>query len=100
MLGFNAGIELDEPSLRIIADTTGGEYFRARNSEELQAIEATLDRLEPVAQKPTLARPTLPLYPWSLGLALLLSLLMVSQTLWPTLRQRWRIRLTLPRGKP
>lgn len=100
MLGFNPGIELDEPSLRIIADTTGGEYFRARDSQELQAIEATLDRLEPVAQKPTLARPTLPLYPWSLGLALLLSLLVVSQTLWPTLRQRWLISLSLPRGKP
>lgn len=99
MLGFNPGIDLDEPSLRAIAETTGGEYFRARDSEELQAIEATLDRLEPVAQKPTLARPTLPLYPWPLGLALLLSLLLVSQTLWPNLPQRLRNQLTLPRGK-
>lgn len=99
MLGFNPGIELDEPSLRAIADATGGEYFRARDREELEAIEATLDRLEPVAQKPTLARPTWPLYPWPLGLALALSLLLVSQTLWPTLQQRWRSRLASLRGK-
>ncbi len=100
MLGFNPGIDLDEPSLRAIAEATGGEYFRARDSDELQAIEATLDRLEPVAQKPTLARPTLPLYPWPLGLALLFSLLLVSQTLWPSLQQRWRTQLTRLRGKP
>jgi Ca-activated chloride channel family protein len=99
MLGFNPGIDLDEPSLRAIAEATGGEYFRARDSQELQAIEATLDRLEPVAQKPTLARPTLPLYPWPLGLALLLSLLLVSHTLWPSLPQQWRTRLTLRRGQ-
>ncbi|WP_422909771.1 vWA domain-containing protein [Pseudomonas sp. MAC6] len=99
MLGFNPGIDLDEPSLRAIAEATGGEYFRARDSEELQAIEATLDRLEPVAQKPTLARPTLPLYTWPLGLALLLSLLLVSHTLWPNLPQQWRTRLTSRWGK-
>ena len=89
-----------DSTLRAIAEATGGEYFRARDSEELQAIEATLDRLEPVAQKPTLARPTLPLYPWPLGLALLFSLLLVSQTLWPSLQQRWRTQLTRLRGKP
>jgi Ca-activated chloride channel homolog len=99
MLGFNPGIDLDEPSLRAIAEATGGEYFRARDSQELQAIEATLDRLEPVAQKPMLTRPTLPLYPWLLGLALLLSLLLVSQTLWPALPQRWNAKWAQRRGK-
>lgn len=98
LLGFNPGVDLDEPSLRAIAEATGGEYFRARDSDELKAIEATLDRLEPAAQKPTLARPTLALYPWPLGLALLLSLLQVSQTLWPTLQQRWRTRDASPKG--
>lgn len=92
MLGFNPGIDLDEPSLRAIAAATGGEYFRARNSQELQAIEASLDRLEPVAQKPTLARPTLALYSWPLSAALLCSLLLVSRALWPDLHLHLRRR--------
>ena len=90
MFGFNPSLDLDETSLRAIAEASGGEYFRARDSQELQRIEATLDRLEPVAQKPTLARPSLPLYPWPLSAALLLSLLLVARTLWPELSQRLR----------
>ena len=89
--GFSA-LDLDETSLRAISDTTGGEYFRARNQAELQQIELTLDRLEPVAQQPTLARPAQALYVWPLALALLGSLLLVSQVLWPDLLQRWRRR--------
>lgn len=82
-LGLAPGLDLDEPTLRAIAGQTGGEYFRVRNSEELRAIEATLDRLEPVAQQPTQARPTRPLYAWPLAAALLLSLLPAAHTLRP-----------------
>ena len=89
--GFSA-LDLDETSLRAIADVTGGEYFRARNQAELEQIELTLDRPEPVAQQPTLARPVLALYPWPLALALLGSLLLVGQVLWPELLQRLRRR--------
>jgi len=89
--GFSA-LDLDETSLRAISDTTGGEYFRARNQAELQQIELTLDRLEPVAQQPTLARPAQALYAWPLALALLGSLLLVGQVLWPDLLQRLRRR--------
>lgn len=89
--GFSA-LDLDETSLRAIADVTGGEYFRARNQAELEQIELTLDRLEPVAQQPTLARPVMALYPWPLALALLGSLLLVGQVLWPELLQRLRRR--------
>lgn len=99
MLGFNPGIDLDEPSLRAIAEATGGEYFRARDSQELQAIEASLDQLEPVAQKPTLARPTLALYSWPLSAALLASLLLVSRALWPDLHLRLRGRAASLRRK-
>ncbi len=99
LLGFSPDIDLDEPTLTAIADATGGDYFRARNSDELQAIESTLDRLQPVAQKPTLARATQVLYPWPLSLALLLSVLMVSRRLWPQQVQRWRHRLTRLRGQ-
>jgi len=89
--GFSA-LDLDETSLRAITDVTGGEYFRARDQAELQQIELTLDRLEPVAQQPTLARPALALYAWPLALALLGSLLLVGQILWPDLLQRLRRR--------
>lgn len=89
--GFSA-LDLDETSLRAITDVTGGEYFRARNQAELEQIERTLDHLEPVAQQPTLARPAQALYAWPLALALLGSLLLVGQVLWPDLLQRLRRR--------
>ncbi|CRR70550.1 VWFA-related Acidobacterial domain protein [Pseudomonas aeruginosa] len=75
LFGFNPGLDLDEPTLRGIAEITGGEYFRARSSAELESISATLDRLEPVAQQTTRARPALALYSWPLAAALGLSML-------------------------
>ena len=53
---LQSGLDLDEPTLRAIAEQTGGEYFRAASSAELKAIGAALDRLEPAAQQPTQAR--------------------------------------------
>ena len=92
VFGFSSGLDLDEPTLRGIADATGGEYFRAHNQAELQQIEATLDRLEPVSQQPILARPAQALYAWPLSLALLGSLLLAGHTLWPQWPQRLRWR--------
>lgn len=94
MFGLNPGIDLDEPTLKAIAEKTGGQYFRARDADELQAIKASLDQLEPVAQQSTQARPALALYYWPLTLALLLSVLLVCHELWPhwpqRLKQLWR----------
>ncbi|WP_068826609.1 VWA domain-containing protein [Pseudomonas sp. BMS12] len=87
MLGLNPGVDLDEATLIAIAKQTGGQYFRARSSEELQDIESTLDRLEPAAQLPTRARPAHALYAWPLAIALLISLLLVARELWP---QHWQ----------
>ncbi|MBV7476266.1 VWA domain-containing protein [Pseudomonas sp. PDM31] len=83
LLGLNPSLDLDEPSLIEIAEATGGQYFRARDGKELQAIKDTLDQLEPVAQQPTQARPAQALYQWPLALALLLSILLVARALWP-----------------
>src|SRR5207253_3692646 len=82
-LGLNPSLDLDEPALKEIAEVTGGRYFRARDGEELRAIKETLDRLEPVAQQPTQARPAQPLYSWPLAAALLLSMLLVIRQRWP-----------------
>ena len=39
-------VDLDEETLRGIAKTTGGEYFRATDAEELAKIYGTIDELE------------------------------------------------------
>ena len=38
--------EIDEESLRKIAETTGGKYFRARTEDELDRIYSEIDQLE------------------------------------------------------
>ena len=83
MLGINPSLDLDEQALREIASVTGGSYFRARDGNQLLKIGATLDKLEPVTQQPTRARPSQALYPWPLAAAMLLSLLLA-------VRERWR----------
>ena len=88
LYGLNPGLDLDEPLLRELAAITGGEYFRARSHDELHAIAQTLDRLEPVLQAPTTVYRATPLYPWPLGAAVLLSLLLVMHDLWPNWPQR------------
>ncbi|AGI25176.1 von Willebrand factor type A domain-containing protein [Pseudomonas sp. ATCC 13867] len=92
LFGLNPGLDLDEPTLKAIAETTGGEYFRARNGEELQRISDSLDTLEPVEQNPTQARPALALYSWPLLLALLISVILVVRELWPPEDWRWPAR--------
>ncbi|MCO8169563.1 VWA domain-containing protein [Pseudomonas sp. 21LCFQ02] len=83
LLGLNPSLDLDEPTLKRIAELSGGQYFRARDGDQLENIRSILDALEPVAQQPTQARPALPLYAWPLALALLLSVLWVIVELWP-----------------
>lgn len=71
----NPSADLDEQTLQEMAGLTGGQYFRARNIEELNRIYTLLDQLEPVAQEEALFRPSKNLFYWPLGLALLLSLI-------------------------
>jgi Ca-activated chloride channel family protein len=67
--------ELDERTLRAISDATGGQYFRARNQQELASIYSEIDRLEPTIQDGQSFRPLKELFAWPLAVALLLSLL-------------------------
>ncbi|NIR58576.1 MAG: VWA domain-containing protein [Gammaproteobacteria bacterium] len=69
----NPSADLDEPTLAAIARTTGGRYFRARQTTELVDIYRTLDELEPVIGDEEQFRPTIELYYWPLAVALLLA---------------------------
>ncbi len=69
----NPSLALDEETLQAIAEQTGGRYFRARNTAELQEIYELLDELEPIAQDVKKFRPRKSLYYWPLSLALLLA---------------------------
>lgn len=70
---INPSKSLDEDTLTAIADTTGGQYFRARNTRELSKIYDVINSMEPTAQEITGLRPLTELYIWPLALALLLS---------------------------
>lgn len=72
---INPSRDLDEKTLKTIADTTGGQYFRARNTKGLEDIYSRLDELEPRESDSEFFRPTQTLFHWPLGAALLLSLI-------------------------
>jgi Ca-activated chloride channel homolog len=69
--------EVDGEAMRYIADTTGGDYFRARNMQELEEIHHQLDQLEPSEADAETFRPVKKLFYWPLALAFLLSLWLV-----------------------
>lgn len=69
----NPSRDLDEKTLKMIADTTGGKYFRARDTLELESIYKVIDELEPITAGDQYFRPKTPLYWWPLTAALLLS---------------------------
>lgn len=69
--------EIDEKTLKEIASITGGEYFRARNTSELNKIYSLIDKLEPVEKDKQSFRPVMALFMWPLAFALLLASLIV-----------------------
>ncbi|TDF39878.1 VWA domain-containing protein [Alteromonadaceae bacterium M269] len=78
----NPSQELDENMLTTLAESTGGQYFRARDAESLQAIYATLDELEPIERESRQLRPLRALFYYPLALALLLSVCFFIAPLW------------------
>ncbi len=73
----NPSADLDEAMLQNIADETGGQYFRAKDTQALQQIYALIDKLEPVARDSQTFRPVraLLVYPLAASFILLLLLL-------------------------
>ncbi len=67
--------DLDEDTLKAIAQKTGGRYFRAADVAALTQIYGLLDKIEPVSRDEQSWRPIEELYSWPLAGALLLSVL-------------------------
>ncbi len=69
----NPSADLDEKALTEIAEITGGRYFRARDTEQLDQIYAILDELEPIQQDVKRFRPMQSLYFWPLALSVIIA---------------------------
>jgi len=68
------GSDLDPATLKAIARETGGRYFQATDTAQLEQIYAELDRLEPSIRDQRSYRPMQALFMWPAGGALLISL--------------------------
>ncbi len=86
---INPSQELDEYTLRTLAEKTGGQYFRARSTEELDQIYQQLDKLEPIEQDNQVFRPRHSLLHWPLLLAVI-SLICAMAGRWFV--RLWRVR--------
>ena len=75
MMPFARGDEIDEKTLKEIAQRTGGKYFRAKNTHELLEIYKEIDALEPVKNDDVFIRPVKALFYYPLGVAFALSVL-------------------------
>jgi len=74
MRRVNPSADLDERTLRQIAEMTEGRYFRARDTLALQEIYRLLDDIEPVAEPEAGFRPIQSFFFWPLGGSLLISI--------------------------
>ena len=70
-------VNIDEATLRSIADKTGGRYFRAEDLKALQEIYATIDAMETTPVKVDIFADYHEIYPWLLMPAVTLLLLYV-----------------------
>ncbi|MBL4240194.1 vWA domain-containing protein [Vibrio fluvialis] len=73
----NTAEDLDEKTLQAIAKETGGQYFRARNQQDLQHIYDTINQLEPISKASQTWRPQSEWFGYPLALALLLSVILM-----------------------
>ncbi len=68
---INPSAELDEAMLQRLASLTGGSYFRARSTTELEKIYALIDKIEPVERDKEVYRPKKELFFWPLSTAVI-----------------------------
>ncbi|MGN1393928.1 MAG: VWA domain-containing protein [Succinivibrionaceae bacterium] len=70
---FNTSADLDEDTLRQIANITKGSYFRATMSDSLRSKYQEINYLEATEEDPITYQPEAPLYQWPLFFAIILS---------------------------
>ena len=75
---INPSADLDEDTLTRIAEKTGGQYFRARDTDNLVKIYELLDEIEPVSMEQETFRPVKDLYYWPLSAAFAITLLLTG----------------------
>lgn len=88
----NPSADLDEDTLRAIAERTGGAYFRARDAAALAEIYEQLDQLEPVESDQEAIRPVDELFYWPLSAAFILVLIAAWMLLSPSVTDVIRTR--------
>jgi len=83
---INPSADLDEKTLKAIANKTGGRYFRARDTNELSKIYSLLNKLEPTEKESQSFRPIKALYYWPLSIAILIAFIISLFEIYPYLR--------------
>ncbi|MEX1058022.1 MAG: hypothetical protein WED11_09830, partial [Natronospirillum sp.] len=71
--------DLDVPALQMLADNTGGQYFRARSTQDLAEIYQAIDVMEPTESNQRYIRHARDIFHWPAGAALILLLLLGSK---------------------
>lgn len=82
------GGDFDPATLKRISDLTGGRAFSAAGREELEAVYAELDRLEPSERDERTYRPRETLFVWPAGAVLVLTVLIALGGLGAGVRSR------------
>ncbi len=77
-------VDIDEETLKAIADKTGGKYYRADSSETLKAIYDQIDKMETTEREMKKYVRVEELFPWAVipGFGLLLLEILLSHTIW------------------
>lgn len=86
----NPSADLDEDMLKQISELTGGQYFRAKSTEELTSIYQAINNLEPVEQETRSFRPSKALFYWFLCFSLLIYSILVTENAIRKLLQRFQ----------
>jgi Ca-activated chloride channel family protein len=75
-------VKLDETTLKMLAETTGGDYFNAQDTQALEDVYAKIDRLEKTLSEGRLYSEYRELYqyPMVVGLMLVLAEIMLVST--------------------
>ena len=77
-------VDIDEDTLKAIADKTGGKYYRADSSETLKSIYDQIDKMETTEREMKKYVRVGELFPWAVipGFGLLLLEILLSHTIW------------------